>query len=151
MILVSKLKCLLSRFDGLLLEWRCSVIELCSIGEFLIFAETLWHRKRYFRHLHDRNENIKRADERAACNAPIQGSAADLIKLAMINLDKELQFANLKAKLILQVHDELVLEVPDEEVDRVKEVIDRAMTTGHNLKVPLKVDMSAAKNWMDCK
>ena len=69
----------------------------------------------------------------------------------MINLDKELQFANLKAKLILQVHDELVLEVPDEEVDRVKEVIDRAMTTGHNLKVPLKVDMSAAKNWMDCK
>lgn len=115
------------------------------------YAETLWHRKRYFRHLHDRNENIKRADERAACNAPIQGSAADLIKLAMINLDKELQFANLKAKLILQVHDELVLEVPDEEVDRVKEVIDRAMTTGHNLKVPLKVDMSAAKNWMDCK
>jgi DNA polymerase-1 len=74
------------------------------------YAKTMWGRKRYFNYLHDRNDNVRRGDERAACNAPIQGSAADLVKLAMIKLDEELSKYGLKAKLILQVHDELDLK-----------------------------------------
>ena len=80
------------------------------------YAETLWKRRRYFKFLHDRNEGLKRADERAACNAPLQGSAADLMKLAMIRLDRDLTAGKLQAKLILQVHDELVLELPESEL-----------------------------------
>lgn len=81
------------------------------------FVSTLWGRKRYFRFLNDRSDAVRKADERAACNAPIQGSAADLMKLAMIRLDKELSSRNMKTKLILQVHDELVLEVPEDELE----------------------------------
>jgi DNA polymerase-1 len=115
------------------------------------YAKTLWGRRRYFNHLEDRNDNIRKADERAACNAPIQGSAADLIKLAMVSLDKELRQAKSGAKLILQVHDELVLEVPDNEMEETKALIDAAMTSSQKLKVPLRVDMGTGKNWMDCK
>lgn len=115
------------------------------------YARTIWGRRRYFTHLHDRNDNVRKADERAACNAPIQGSAADLIKLAMIQLDKELKAANSNARLTMQVHDELVLEVPDNEIDATKAILERAMTLEQPLKVPLKVDFGIGKNWMDAK
>ncbi|CAN5610108.1 hypothetical protein BH11CYA1_BH11CYA1_40100 [soil metagenome] len=115
------------------------------------YARTIWGRRRYFTHLHDRNDNVKKADERAACNAPIQGSAADLIKLAMIKLDQELKAANSNAKLTMQVHDELVLEVPDNEIEATKVILERAMTLEQPLKVPLKVDFGIGKNWMDAK
>ncbi|MDP3509977.1 MAG: DNA polymerase I [Candidatus Melainabacteria bacterium] len=115
------------------------------------YARTIWGRRRYFTHLHDRNDNVRKADERAACNAPIQGSAADLIKLAMIELDKELKAANSGARLTMQVHDELVLEVPDNEIDKTKAILERAMTLKQPLKVPLKVDFGIGKNWMDAK
>jgi DNA polymerase I len=115
------------------------------------FVETLWKRRRYFKFINDRNEMLKRADERAACNAPLQGSAADLMKLAMIRLEDELSKAKLKSKLILQVHDELVLEVPETELEQVKELVVKVMQLDQPLKVPLKVDVGIARNWMDVK
>jgi len=115
------------------------------------YVQTLWGRRRYFSRLNDRNEQIRRADERAACNAPLQGSAADLIKLAMIELDKALRERALSGKLILQVHDELVLEVPEAEVDETTKLVVSAMTMGQPLAVPLRVDVGIGKNWMDCK
>ncbi|HMO23780.1 MAG TPA: DNA polymerase, partial [Candidatus Melainabacteria bacterium] len=115
------------------------------------YVTTLWGRRRYFRNLHDKNANVRRADERAACNAPIQGSAADLIKLAMIELDKKLKASGLKARLILQVHDELVLDVPDSELEATKKLVLEAMEMGQPLSVPLKVDMGTGKNWMQVK
>ncbi|MBX9696228.1 MAG: DNA polymerase I, partial [Cyanobacteria bacterium] len=115
------------------------------------YVTTLWGRRRYFRHLNDRNTNIRRADERAACNAPLQGSAADLIKLAMIDLDSKLEEAGTKARMILQVHDELVLEVPDDEIEVVQSIMGTAMEQGQPLKVPLKIDFGVGKDWMNLK
>ncbi len=115
------------------------------------YVSTLWGRRRYFRHLMDRNDGIRKADERAACNAPLQGSAADLIKLAMIRLDRDLTKRKLKSRLILQVHDELVLEVPKSEIEEAKSVVRNAMELDQPLKVPLKVDMGVGPNWLDAK
>jgi DNA polymerase-1 len=113
------------------------------------FVQTLWGRRRYFSHLNDRNEGIRKADERAAFNAPLQGSAADLMKLAMIKLHEELKTRQMKTRLILQVHDELVLDVPQGEMEQAKEVVLASMTMGEPLAVPLKVDVGSGKNWMD--
>lgn len=113
------------------------------------YVQTLWGRRRYFSHLNDRNEGIRKADERAAFNAPLQGSAADLMKLAMIRLHEELQNRSLKSKLILQVHDELVLDVPEDEIEEAKNVLVSAMQMGDPLKVPLKVDVGVGKNWKE--
>jgi DNA polymerase-1 len=115
------------------------------------YVSTLWGRKRHFRFLNDRSDAVRKADERAACNAPIQGSAADLMKLAMIKLDQELKSRNMKTKLILQVHDELVLEVPEDEIELAREVVLESMKLGQPLKLPLKVDVGIGKNWMDAK
>jgi len=111
------------------------------------YVSTLWGRKRYFRFLNDRSDPVRKADERAACNAPIQGSAADLMKLAMIRLDKELTARKMKTKLILQVHDELVLEVPEDELDLAKEVVLKSMQMDQPLQLPLKVDLNVGKSW----
>lgn len=115
------------------------------------YVVTLWNRRRYFRNLNDRNDTVRKADERAACNAPIQGSAADLMKMAMIRLDKALQEKGLKSRLILQVHDELVLEVPKEEIEQAKQVVLESMQLEQPFLVPLKVDMGVGPNWMECK
>jgi DNA polymerase-1 len=115
------------------------------------YSKTVWGRKRYYKNINDSNGMLRSNDERAACNAPIQGSAADLVKLAMIKLDHELRAAKSRAKLILQVHDELVLEVPDEDIEATKELLERAMVLDQPLKVPLKVDFGIAKNWRDAK
>lgn len=115
------------------------------------FVSTLWGRKRYFAHLQDRNNSVRSADERAACNAPLQGSAADLMKLAMLKLDERLKESGSKAKLVLQVHDELVLEVPDDELDAAAEIVRESMELDQPLKVPLKVDTGKGKTWIDAK
>jgi len=115
------------------------------------FVSTLWGRRRYFAHLHDRNTGVRRADERAACNAPLQGSAADLMKLAMLELDRKLQESGSKAKLVLQVHDELVLEVPDSELEETTQIVRSAMELNQPLKAPLRVDVGVGKNWIDAK
>ena len=115
------------------------------------YVQTLWGRRRYFKNLNDRNDNVRKADERAACNAPLQGSAADLIKRAMIRLHADLQRRNLGAKLILQVHDELVFDVPIAEIEETKQAVIEAMSLDQPLLVPLKVDVGIGKNWMDAK
>ncbi|PZM77856.1 MAG: DNA polymerase I [Candidatus Melainabacteria bacterium] len=115
------------------------------------YVETIYGRRRHFRYLNDRNSMIRQADERAAFNAPLQGSAADLMKLAMIRLSKELKENNMKTKIVLQVHDELVLEVPNEELDLAKKVITQSMEYGQPLKVPLVVDIGVGPNWMEAK
>jgi DNA polymerase I len=115
------------------------------------YVQTLWGRRRYFKNLKDRNDAVRKADERAACNAPLQGSAADLIKLAMIRLDKELTGRGLNGKLILQVHDELVLDVPKGELEETKQVVRESMQMDQPLLVPLRVDIGVGPNWMDAK
>ncbi len=115
------------------------------------YVQTLWGRRRYFSHLNDRNDGIRKADERAAFNAPLQGSAADLMKLAMISLQKQLDEKMMSTRLILQVHDELVLDVPENELEKAKEILLSAMKLGEPLTVPLKVDLGVGKNWMDAK
>jgi len=115
------------------------------------YSKTVWGRRRYYNNINDSNGMLRSMDERAACNAPIQGSAADLVKLAMVQLDKDLTAAKSRAKVILQVHDELVLEVPDADIEATKLLVEKAMTLDQPLKVPLKVDFGVAKNWRDAK
>lgn len=115
------------------------------------YVQTLWGRRRYFKNLNDRSDPVRKADERAAVNAPIQGSAADLMRIAMIRLDQELAKRNLKTKLILQVHDELVLEVPRDEIEIATTVIREAMEQDQPFTVPLKVDVGVGNNWMEAK
>jgi DNA polymerase-1 len=112
---------------------------------------TLWGRRRYFRYLNDANDMIRKAEERAACNAPLQGSAADLMKLAMIRADCDLKTKQLRAQLILQVHDELVFEVPKDEIEETRAVVVEAMSLDQPFKVPLRIDTGVGKNWMETK
>ncbi|ONN28005.1 DNA polymerase [Thermosipho affectus] len=109
------------------------------------FVKTLFGRKRYIPQL--RSKNVRQEGERIAINTPIQGTAADIIKIAMINIHNELLRRKLKTKMILQVHDELVFEVPKEELEIVKEIIVDKMENSVKLKVPLKVDLYEGKEW----
>jgi DNA polymerase-1 len=115
------------------------------------YVETLFGRRRYIPELKDRNFNIRAFGERTAMNSPIQGSAADLIKIAMIKLHRSLKEGGLKSAMLLQVHDELVLEAPDEEVDQVVGTVRGAMEGAAKLKVPLVVDVGVGANWLDAK
>ncbi|HNL36356.1 MAG TPA: DNA polymerase, partial [Agitococcus sp.] len=111
------------------------------------FVETLFGRKLPMRDIHSKNPTIRQAAERAAINAPLQGSAADIIKLAMIAVDAQLKLQQLDAYLLLQVHDELVLEVKNEHVERVKAMLPIAMSGVANLAVPLLVEVGVGNNW----
>ncbi len=115
------------------------------------YVETIMGRRRYFPELQQRNinQNLRRAAERAAINMPIQGSAADIIKLAMIRLYEALQKSTFEAHMILQVHDELVLEVAKEHVEPVKDLVVDIMSHAYELSVPLKVDVAVGENWME--
>ena len=116
------------------------------------YVETIYGRKRYLgEELNSRNAKIREFAERAAVNVPLQGSAADLIKMAMIELDKSLTEKNLPAKMLLQVHDELVLEVRNDMLDEVQNVVVEAMELSQPLRVPLKVDVKIGKTWKDSK
>ena len=114
------------------------------------YVETIYGRRRYLAdELHSSTRQIKEFAERAAINAPLQGTAADLIKIAMIDLFEKLNEHNLKSKMILQVHDELVLEVPKNELEIVKKLVVEAMELGQPLDVPLKVDVNVSNNWKE--
>lgn len=114
------------------------------------YVETMYGRKRYLQdELSSSNRQIKEFGERAAINAPLQGAAADLVKLAMIDVYKQLTERNLKSKMIIQVHDELVLEVAKDELQEVKEIVKTAMEQGQPLLVPLKIDMEYGSSWME--
>lgn len=114
------------------------------------YVETLLGRKRYFPELKSGSKahgSLKAAAQRMAINHPIQGTAADIIKIAMIRLYNELQNCNLRSKMILQVHDELVLEVPDGELDVVSKLVKSVMESAYQLDAPLKVDIKIGQNW----
>ncbi|HJQ30792.1 MAG TPA: DNA polymerase I [Pyrinomonadaceae bacterium] len=101
--------------------------------------------------INDRNGNIRARAEREAINMPIQGSASDIVKIAMIKVDEALRAAGLKAQMVMQVHDELLIEAPRKEAERVKEILCREMETAVELDVPLEVESGVGDNWMDVK
>ena len=115
------------------------------------YAVTMMGRRRNIPELNAGNKNIRNFGERVAMNAPIQGSAADIIKAAMVKVYKRLKKENLKAKLILQVHDELIIETPNEEKDTVRKLLREEMEGAARLSVPLVVDMNDGKSWYDTK
>ena len=115
------------------------------------YVETLFGRRRYIPELKSNNYMVREFGKRAAMNTPIQGTAADIMKIAMISVYKELKQRNFKAKIVLQVHDEMMLEVDLEEIEEVKEIVKKSMEEAANLKVPLIAEVSEATNWYDCK
>ena len=115
------------------------------------YVETLFHRRRYIPELKSNNYMVRQFGSRAAMNTPIQGTAADIMKIAMIKVFKEIEKRNLQAKIVLQVHDEMMIEAPKEEAEIVKEILKNSMESAVELKVPLVVDISEAENWYECK
>ena len=113
------------------------------------YVETLLNRRRYIPELKSRNFNVRSFGERIAMNTPIQGSAADIIKISMVRVHKELTKRNLKSKLILQVHDELIIETFKDEEDEVKEIMKDVMENAIKLSIPLKVEISTGENWYE--
>jgi DNA polymerase-1 len=115
------------------------------------YAQTLLGRKRYLSDIHSTNRTVKANAERMAINSPIQGTAADIIKQAMIDIQKVLDEKELKSKMILQVHDELIFEVVESELDEMKKILREGMENVVELSVPLDVDMGVGVNWFDLK
>lgn len=113
------------------------------------YVETILGRRRYLRDINSANAVVRGFAERNAINAPIQGSAADLIKVAMINIHRELNQRNLKSRMILQVHDELVFDVSNDELDLIKPIIRECMVNAISMTVPLEVEIGTGKNWLE--
>ena len=113
------------------------------------FVQTLFNRKRFLQDINSRNSVVRGFSERNAINAPIQGTAADIIKLAMVNIHKRFTSEKLQSKMILQVHDELNFNVVEEELDIVKLIVVSEMESVIQLKVPLVVECGVGKNWLE--
>ncbi len=113
------------------------------------YAETILGRRRYLRNINSKNAVVRQFEERVAINMPIQGSAADMIKIAMINIDAELEKRKSKTKMVLQVHDELVFDAHKDEVEDLKPVIRKLMESALPLKVPVVTDMGTGSNWLE--
>jgi len=135
------------RFAGVRAWLDRTVLEARERG----YVETLFGRRRYIPELKDKNFNIRAFGERTATNSPLQGSAADLIKVAMIHIHASLRTQGLGTRLLLQVHDELVLEVPEGEEAPAKELVKRHMESAAELRVPLLVSVGTGVNWVDAK
>ena len=115
------------------------------------YVKTLMNRKRIIEEINNKNYMIRQSGERMALNTPIQGSAADILKKAMIEIDREIMRLNLQSKMLVQVHDELVFEVKEEEIDILKDLVIKIMTSTYKLDVPLEVDYEIGDNWYDAK
>ena len=115
------------------------------------YVETISGRKRMLPDINSKNSIVRGYAERNAINAPIQGSAADIIKIAMIRVSDEMKKQNMKSRMILQVHDELLIEAAEEEVDEVKKILKEEMEHAASLSVPLLADMHTGKNWYEAK
>ena len=113
------------------------------------YTMTLLNRKRYLPDLNSKNKQVRNAAERIAINSPVQGSAADLIKVAMIKLHKKIKEGKMRSKIILQVHDELLFECPPCEKEKMEILVKNEMEKAQKLKVPLIVDIGWGKNWND--
>lgn len=115
------------------------------------YVETLFHRRRYLDQIHSRNFNLRQFAERTAMNTPIQGSAADIIKVAMIRMQKMLEDQHLQSRMLLQVHDELIFEGPEAEMATLAKLVPKVMDSAVELAVPLKVESSYGPTWYDAK
>jgi len=115
------------------------------------YVRSIYGRIRPLAGITDRNANIRKAAEREAINMPIQGTASDIVKIAMLHVDEEFKRAGFEARLLMQVHDELLVEVPDAEVKKVTEVLKQEMESAVSLDVPLVADVGVGENWMDAK
>jgi DNA polymerase-1 len=115
------------------------------------FVSTMLYRRRYLPDIKASNFNLRSFAERTAMNTPIQGTAADIIKLAMVQIAERMDQENLKSRMLLQVHDELVFEVPEDEMDRMRKLVPEVMESALSLDVPLKVDVSFGQNWYEAK
>ena len=113
------------------------------------YVETIMGRRRYLQNINSQNNMLRSGAERNAINAPIQGSAADIIKIAMININSEFKKQSFKSKMLLQVHDELVFDVHNSEKDRIQDIVKTTMESAVKLKVPLKIDLEFGKNWLE--
>ena len=115
------------------------------------YVKTLFNRKRNIPELDNKNYMIRSGAERIALNTPIQGTSADIIKIAMVEASKKLKKNNMKTKMILQVHDELIFDVFKDELDMVKEIVKETMEGVCKMSVPLKVDIEVGTDWYDAK
>ena len=131
------------RYEGVL-EYKEEIVRFARENG---YVTTLFNRKRYLPEINSNRAGVRSEAERMAVNTPVQGTAADLIKKAMINIHERLNREGFRAKMLLQVHDELVFEVPEEELDRIIPVIKQEMEGVYDLDVPLKVDISHGRNW----
>jgi DNA polymerase-1 len=113
------------------------------------YVETILGRRRYIRDINSSNATVRGFAERNAINAPIQGSSADMIKIAMIGIYEEFSKRNLKSKMILQVHDELVFDAHRDEIDVIKPIIMEKMVNAIPMKVPVVVEMNTGENWLE--
>ncbi|MBA7667541.1 DNA polymerase I [subsurface metagenome] len=111
------------------------------------YVQTLLGRRRFIPEINSSNRQVREAAERMAINMPVQGTSADVIKVAMINLHREMDKRQLKSKMLIQVHDELIFEVPEEELEEMKTLVPQIMSTALKLSVPLKVDIKTGNNW----
>ncbi|SMB92916.1 DNA polymerase I [Desulfonispora thiosulfatigenes DSM 11270] len=134
-----------SRYYGVK-TWIDSIIEKAREQG---YVTTLLERRRYLKDILSKNNNLRKFAERTAMNTPIQGSAADIIKLAMIRIDEKLEQNGFKAKMLVQVHDELVFEIPPNESSRVITIIKESMEEAYPLEVPLTIDMQVGFNWYE--
>ena len=115
------------------------------------YVETLFGRRRYIPELQSANYLIREFGKRAAMNTPIQGTAADIMKIAMNTVYTKIEKSKIDAKIILQVHDELMLEVKEEQVEEAKKILIESMENATKLSIPLKVEVVTAKSWYDAK
>jgi DNA polymerase-1 len=115
------------------------------------YVQTLMGRRRFIPDINSSNRQVREAAERMAINMPVQGTSADIIKVAMINLHREMARRRLKSKMLLQVHDELVFEVPEAEMETMRHLVPEVMSTAVELSIPLKVDIKAGRNWGEMK
>jgi DNA polymerase-1 len=114
-----------------------------------LYTETMFGRRRYIPDINSNNGNVRAVAERNAVNAPIQGTAADIIKMAMIRVSRRLKAERLKARMVLQIHDELLLEVPETELEAVKRLLVEEMEGVCKLSVPLTVECNYGKTWLE--
>lgn len=113
------------------------------------FVETILGRKRYLKDINSRNQIVRGGAERNAVNAPVQGSAADIIKLAMVNISDKINGRNFKSKMLVQVHDELIFEIYKPELEEMRKLIQQEMESAYSLNVPLAVDIGLGDNWYE--
>ena len=126
---------------------QANVSQASQVG----YVETLLGRRRVINEIKASNYNVRSFGERAAMNMPLQGSSADIIKIAMINVRERLKKGNYKARLVLQVHDELVIDCPNDEKEAVAKILQEEMENAVSLRVPLTVEVGIGETWYDTK